>query len=192
MEEQNRAKTAPGSGLTSLQTTDCLQSCRQIAIVIMNSCNNDRYASGRDDNSCCRQNTVRIFFSVKLPWLRTHLYACVSIPHKAAVPRWPVVWRVWSTPPSVAREEVTALDLAFPYICFLSWNAFWVQTRWMCILQQWQPSWGWKRLYRDASTRRFFPELQGDLFRPMENAGTLKYLESTEFSVLTGNLFFSL
>lgn len=37
--------------------------CRQIAIVIMFSCNNDRYAYRRDNNDCCRQssNTVEIF-----------------------------------------------------------------------------------------------------------------------------------
>lgn len=37
--------------------------CRQIAIVIMFSCNNDRYAYRRDNNDCRRQssNTVEIF-----------------------------------------------------------------------------------------------------------------------------------
>lgn len=134
------------------------------------------------------------FFHCKTPLaLHPLVYTRVCIPHRPAVPRCPVVQCVWSTSPLVAREEVTALDMAFPYICFLSSDAFWVQSRWTCILQQWPPSWGWKKLYRDASFSRFVPELQGDLFRPMENAGTLEYLESTaEFSVLTGNLFFSL
>lgn len=75
--EQRSQDSLWWQGHTIANYTVFFSKCRQIAIVIIFSCNNDRYAYGRDNNDCCRQsrNTVGFFSTVRLPWLCT--YWCI-------------------------------------------------------------------------------------------------------------------
>lgn len=105
MEENNGAKTVCGrGGVTPLQTTDFFPKRRQTAIVIMFSCNNDRYSSRRDGNDRCRQsrNTGGIFSLSDSPDF-AHACMYLYIPRSPAVPRWPPVQKVWGTPVPIAR-----------------------------------------------------------------------------------------